>query len=91
MPFARKAVSRSPKGTLTHAYATFNLGLALLELGRCNESLPHFRRALKLESPDQSPFIRRKITQAERCMQRGASAPAQSASSAATLEFSPEP
>ncbi len=83
VPFARKAVRRAPKGTLTHAYATFNLGLALLELGRCAESLPHLQRALALEPPELKPLIVPKITQAQRCLRGGASAQARSRSSVA--------
>jgi hypothetical protein len=84
LPFARKAVQKAQPGTLTHAYATFNLGLALLELGRCRESLPLLRHALALEPPVLRPLVRPRITQAERCSQRGASVPAQSVSSAAS-------
>jgi serine/threonine protein kinase len=81
VPFARKAIRQSGAGTLTHAYATFNLGLALLQLGRCHESLPFLRHALELEPPDLKPFIRPKIKRGERCALRGASGPAPSASS----------
>jgi serine/threonine protein kinase len=73
LPFARKAMRKAPKGSVTRGYATFNLGYALLELGRCTESLPYLRRALELEAPSQAPYIRPRIKQATRCAQRGAS------------------
>jgi len=84
LPFARKAVQKAQPGTLTQAYATFNLGLALLELGRCRESLPLLRHALALEPPVLRPLVRPRIKQAERCSQGGASVPAPSVSSAAS-------
>src|SRR5207253_2644220 len=80
LPFARKAVRRAPAGSLTRGYATFNLGYALLELGRCGESLPYLRKALRIEAPSQAPYIRPRIRQAKRCAQRGASGPAPSRS-----------
>jgi serine/threonine-protein kinase len=73
LPFARKAMRKAPKRSVTRGYATFNLGYALLELGRCTESLSYLRRALKLEAPSQAPYIRPRIKQAKRCAQRGAS------------------
>ena len=75
VPFARKAMRKAPAGSVTRGYATFNLGYALLELGRCGESLPYLNEALKIEAPEQAPFIRRRIKQAKRCLQRGASGP----------------
>jgi serine/threonine-protein kinase len=74
LPFARKAVRKAPVGSLTRGYATFNLGLTLLDLGRCGESLPYFQRALRIESPSQASFIRPRIKQAKRCVQREAAA-----------------
>jgi hypothetical protein len=72
LPFARKAVARAAAGSLTKGYATFNLGFALLELGRCDESLPHLRRALVLEPKPLHRYIRPQITRAKRCVQGGA-------------------
>ena len=80
LPFARKAVRKAPAGSVTQGYATFNLGYTLLELGRCAESLPQFRRALAIEAPSQAPYIRPRIRQAKRCAQRGASGQALSRS-----------
>ena len=73
LPFARKAVRRAKPGSLTRGYATFNLGYALFELGRCDESLAPLRRALKLEPKWEGPYIRPWIKSAERCAKRGAS------------------
>jgi Protein kinase domain len=78
VPFARKAVRKAPVGSVTRGYATFNLGYALLKLRRCGEALPYLRKALEIEAPEQRPFIQRRITQAKRCVQRGASGPAPS-------------
>jgi serine/threonine-protein kinase len=78
VPFARKAVRKASIGSLTRGYATFNLGYALLELGRCSEALPHLEKALAIEEPSQAQFIRPRIKQAKRCVQRGASGPAPS-------------
>ncbi|HYZ78556.1 MAG TPA: serine/threonine-protein kinase, partial [Gaiellaceae bacterium] len=70
IPFARKAVRKTSRGSLTRGYATFNLGYALLKVGRCGESLPYLRKALEIELPSQAPFIRPRIRQAKRCVQR---------------------
>ncbi|TMM35406.1 MAG: serine/threonine protein kinase [Actinobacteria bacterium] len=78
LPFAGKAVKKAPVGTLTHGYANFNLGFVLLKLGRCGESLPFLRRALKTEPSSLRPLIRPRISQAKNCSQREAAAPAQS-------------
>jgi tetratricopeptide (TPR) repeat protein/predicted Ser/Thr protein kinase len=82
LPFARKAVRRAEPGTLTRGFANFNLGLALLKLGRCDESLPPLQRALTLEPPALRRYIRPRITQAKRCARGKASAPGRSPSSA---------
>jgi serine/threonine protein kinase len=82
LPFAQKAVRKAEPGTLTRGFANFNLGFALLKLGRCDESLDPFLRALALEPPALRPYVRRRITQAKRCAQGGGSAPARSRSSA---------
>jgi serine/threonine-protein kinase len=61
VPFARKAAKLAPPGSLTKGYATFNLGFALLELGRCSESLPPLRRALVIEPKPLHRYIRPRI------------------------------
>jgi Protein kinase domain len=75
VPLAKKALRYAIVGTPTRAYATFNVGDALLRSGRCGESLTYFHRALKLE-PEQSKLIRQEIKNGQRCLQRGASAQA---------------
>ena len=68
-------------GTATHAYATFNVGDSLLRSGRCRESLTYFHRARKLEAEQNDraqKLIRLEIRNAQRCLQHGASAQAQS-------------
>jgi tetratricopeptide (TPR) repeat protein len=77
VPLAKKALRYATVGTPTRAYATFNVGDALLRSGRCRESLTYFHRALKLE-PEQSKLIRLEIRNAQRCLQHGASAQAPS-------------
>jgi tRNA A-37 threonylcarbamoyl transferase component Bud32 len=81
IPLAEKAVAYMEAGSTTRAYATFNLGFALLKVGRCSEALPLLRLALKIEGPGVGKFIRPRIRQAEQCLQGGASAPAPSRSS----------
>ena len=80
VPFARKALNKTAPGSLTRGYATFNLGYALLQLGRCSESLPLLQRALTIEPPQLHRYIRPRIKEAERCAQSGASARAPSRS-----------
>jgi hypothetical protein len=84
IPFARRAVRYTEPNSITRGYATFNLGLALLKVGRCAEALPQLEKALKIEAPAQRPFIRPRIRQAKACLQGGASGPGQSPSSAAS-------
>lgn len=67
VPFARKAVRLSVPGTPTQAYATFNLGLALLDLRRCRDALPILQHALTLEPASQRAFVQGKITRARKC------------------------
>ena len=78
LPFARKAVKMAPPGSVTRGYATFNLGFALLELGRCQESLGPLRHALAIEAKPLHRYIRPQIKQAQLCVKRGASAQAPS-------------
>ena len=83
IPFARKALRHTSAGSATRGYATFNLGFALLEVGRCAEALPLLEQALAIEAPDAASQIRPRIRQAQACLQGGASAPAPSRSSGA--------
>jgi len=78
LPFARKAVRKAPAGSLTRGFANFNLGYTLLQLGRCADSLQPLRTAFDLEPVELRRYIRPRIKQAERCVQRAASSPAQS-------------
>jgi serine/threonine protein kinase len=80
LPFARKAVKKAPVGTPTHGYATFNLGYALLQLGRCRDSLGPLQNALRLEEKSMRRYIRPQIRRARLCVQRGGAAKAQSPS-----------
>ena len=78
LPFARKAVRKATKGTLTYGFANFNLGFTLFKLGRCAESLPPLRTALHAEPASYRPYIRPRIKQAKRCAQRAGAAQAPS-------------
>jgi serine/threonine protein kinase len=78
LPFAKKAVRKATPGTLTFGYASFNLGYSLLKLGRCADALPPLRTALRVEPQPQRKYIKPRIKQAERCVQRAASLQAQS-------------
>jgi serine/threonine-protein kinase len=78
IPFSRRAVKYSAKGSVIRGYATFNLGFALLEVGRCREALPLLERALKIEAPSVRPLILRRVKQAQACLRGGASGPAPS-------------
>jgi hypothetical protein len=89
IPFARKAVRYTASGGLTRGYATFNLGLALLKVGRCSEALPWLQKALRIEAPDQRRYIRPRIKQAQACLRGGASGPVPSLSSGARRDSSP--
>jgi tRNA A-37 threonylcarbamoyl transferase component Bud32 len=82
LPFARKAAKMAAPGSLTRGYANFNLGLTLLQLGRCGESLAPLQRALALEPKPLHRWIRPRIRQAKRCAPGGASGQVQSRSSA---------
>jgi tRNA A-37 threonylcarbamoyl transferase component Bud32 len=76
VPFARRAMRYTALGSVTRGYVTFNLGLSLLKVGQCKEALPLLRRALEIEAPEQRPFIRPRIKQAQACLRGGASGPA---------------
>jgi hypothetical protein len=84
IPFARRAVEYTARGSVTRGYATFNLGLALLKVGQCSDALPVLQHALRLEAADQRKYIRPRIKQAQACLRGGASGPAPSRSSVAT-------
>ena len=75
LPFARKAVRMTAKGSVTRGYATYNLGDTLLELGRCQESLALLDRALKIEAKPLRKYIRPQIRRARACAQGAASGP----------------
>ena len=46
------------------AYADYNLGYTLLQLGRCHAAIPPLQRASHLES---SPLVGRALAQASAC------------------------
>jgi hypothetical protein len=89
IPFARKALRYAKAGTPTRGYATFNLGFALLKVGRCADALPLLERALAIEAPGARRYIRPRIKQAQACLQGAAFEPKQSHSSGAPASPSP--
>jgi predicted Ser/Thr protein kinase len=89
LPFAQKAIRHTTPTSVTRGYATFNVGLALLKLGRCDDALPYFKKALKIEAKEQRRFIRPRIKQAQSCAQRGGAAQARSPSSGGPPDSSP--
>jgi serine/threonine-protein kinase len=91
IPFARRAVRYTSGGSVTRGYATFNLGLSLLKVGRCAEALPQLQSALRIEAPVQRPYIRARVKQAQACLRGGASGPAPSRSAASPRGSSPLP
>jgi hypothetical protein len=86
IPFARRAVRYTLPGSVTRGYATFNLGFALLEVGRCADALRPLKRAFRIEAPGQRPYITPRIRQAQACLRGGASGPTPSRLSAATAD-----
>jgi serine/threonine-protein kinase len=65
LPFARKAYHRTSDYPV-HAYAAFNLGYVLLQLGQCRESIRLFKLALPHEPKGQQPYVKNRIKQAKR-------------------------
>jgi serine/threonine protein kinase len=65
LPFAQKAYRNTTENPV-HAFATFNLGYVLFQLGHCNESIRLFQEALPDEPHDQQRFVRRRINQAKK-------------------------
>jgi len=65
LPFAQKAYRNTTESTV-HAFATFNLGYILLQLGHCKKSIRLFQAALPNEPRDQQRFVRRRINQAQK-------------------------
>ena len=54
---ARQAVAAlRGSGELYEAYAEYNLGAALVGLGRCDEALPHLDRSEAIQGRRKSPF-----------------------------------
>lgn len=70
IPFARKSIRLATPGTPTLTYSTYNLGVALFHVGRCDEALAELRKALPLEVPSQRPIVRHEISLAEKCATR---------------------
>jgi|SRR3954470_12633124 len=88
LPFARKAMAHAKRNTPTRGFATFNVGYALLNLGRCGQALPYLKRSLRLQPPRNRIYIQERITLARQCAHGGASGPGQSHSSAVRTALS---
>jgi Protein kinase domain len=66
--YARRAlpgVARLPKTDPYRGYVNYDLGIALVRLGRCSEALPYLHTASRLEHGDQK--VRAALTLAARC------------------------
>jgi Tfp pilus assembly protein PilF len=56
LPLLQQAVAKlSGVGFPLEAYANYNLGYTLLQLGRCNTAVPYLERALQLEPQRHEP------------------------------------
>jgi serine/threonine-protein kinase len=56
LPIAQRALrSLTGSGDIYEAYANFNVGYSLLQLGRCDEALPYLQTAKRLEPDRREP------------------------------------
>ena len=56
LPLLQQAVAKlSGVGYPDEAYANYNLGYTLLQLGRCNEAVPYLEKAQRLEPQRHEP------------------------------------
>ena len=66
LPLLQQAVAKlSGVGFPNEAYANYNLGYTLLQLGRCSEAVPYLERAQQLEPHRHEP--KDALKRAERC------------------------
>jgi serine/threonine-protein kinase len=66
LPLLEQAVPQlEGRGDLTEAYANFNLGYTLMQLGRCSEATPYLERSRSLQ-PDRKE-VKDALKQARRC------------------------
>jgi eukaryotic-like serine/threonine-protein kinase len=70
LPLLRQAVAKlNGVGYPNEAYANYNLGYTLLQLGQCAEAIPYLERAKKLEPQRSEP--RDALKQAHKCGKGG--------------------
>ena len=56
LPLLQQAVTKlSGVGYPNEAYANYNLGYTLLQLGRCNDAVPYLQQAQRLEPHRSEP------------------------------------
>jgi eukaryotic-like serine/threonine-protein kinase len=66
LPLLQQAVQKlSGVGYPYEAYANFNLGYSLLQLGRCGDAIPYLQKAQQLEPQRHEP--RQALKRAEKC------------------------
>jgi hypothetical protein len=66
LPLLESAVSQlQGRGDLTEAYASYNLGVTLTQLGRCDEALPYLERSWDLQRGRKE--VREAIKDARKC------------------------
>ena len=67
LPLLQQAVQalQGQSADVYDAYANYNLGVVLIQLGHCSEAVPYLQTALQLE-PDRHE-VRRALKDAEHC------------------------
>ena len=80
IPTLRQAVSAASPGSLTYAYALYDLGRSLTLSGNPNDAIPILRQRLKI--PNQTSVVQQALDQALRAAGRTPEAVAQSTTSA---------
>ena len=66
LPLLRQAVAKlNGVGYPTEAYANYNLGYTLLQLGSCGEAIPYLEQAEQLEPQRREP--KDALKQAQHC------------------------
>jgi Flp pilus assembly protein TadD len=70
LPLLQQAVAKlGGVGYPTEAYANYNLGYTLLQLGRCDEAVGYLKKARKLEPERSEP--RAALARAKACSKGG--------------------
>jgi serine/threonine-protein kinase len=66
LPLLQQAVQQlQGRGDLTEAYASYNLGYTLMQLGRCSDAIPYLERSRELQRDRKE--VKDALKQARRC------------------------